>query len=79
MNLDEKIKAGYQEYLQLPLAGEGENRYAEIYARNWCQHTGVAKVHPNPHRHYTLLEFAYWVGHNPSLYRRFILPLENHE
>jgi hypothetical protein len=71
--LEEKIKAGYEEYLKLPLAEmNGKNRDAELYNNGWCIFTGRAIMHPDPHRHYTLIEFAYTCGKNESLYDRFI-------
>jgi hypothetical protein len=70
---EEKLKLGYEEYLKLPKAEcSGVNREAEIYSNKWCVSTGRSIIHPNPHRHYTLLEFAYWCGKNESLYNRFI-------
>lgn len=78
MNFEDKFKIGYEEYLKLPKATmSGENRHADLYSKQWCYFTGRACIHPNPHRHYTFLEFIYWCGKNEELYERFIKPLNN--
>ena len=71
--MEEKIKKAYEEYLKLPKAEcRGENRHAELYSNNWCVINGRSFVHPHPHRHYTLIEFAFWIGKKEDLYSRFI-------
>lgn len=69
---EEKLKLAYEEYIKLPKAEcSGINREAELYINNWYITTGRSIVHPNPHRHYTFLEFVYWCGKDETLYNRF--------
>ena len=76
MNFEEKFRKGYEEYLKLPEAScGGENYHAELYTHNWCVRTGVACMHPHPHRYYDFLEFVFWCGRKQNLYDRFIKPL----
>ena len=71
--MEEDIKKAYAEYLKLPKATiRGENKSAEMYKEHWCVFTGRSFCHPNPHRHYTLIEFAFWLGKNQSLHKRFM-------
>lgn len=78
MSFEDKFKIGYEEYLKLPKATiSGENRNAELYSKQWCYFTGRSFVHPNPHRHYTFIEFVYFCGKNEELSQRFIQPLYN--
>ena len=69
---DKRVLSAYEEYLKLPKAEvSGENKIVELYENNWCIMTGRSIVHPHPHRHYTLIEFAYSLGKKPKLYERF--------
>lgn len=73
LSFDERVKIGYEEYLLLPEATcSGPDRDAELYKNGWCITTGLACIHPHPHRHYSLIEFAYWCGKKEDLYNRFI-------
>ncbi len=67
---EDKIKKCYYEYLKLPLSTL-DNK-TEIYENRWCVITGLGFVSPDPHRYYTLIEFAYWFGKDKALYNRFI-------
>jgi len=70
--MDNKIIEAYEEYKKLPKATiNGENKHAEIYDKGWSVNMGRAFCHPNPHRHYTLLEFAYYMGKYKGLRERF--------
>ena len=68
---DDKLNAGYEEYLKLPTATITTTE-VELYAKGWYVMTGMSIVAPNPHRHYTLLEFVYNCGKNSELYDRFV-------
>jgi hypothetical protein len=70
---EEKFKKGYDEYLKLPKAEcSGINYDAVLYSNNWCVNIGRSIIHPNPHRHYTFLEFIFWCGKDETLYNEFI-------
>ncbi len=68
--LDEFIKNKYNEYLTLPLATIGNND-TEIYKNKWCVITGLAFCSPDPHRYYTIMEFAFYLGQDKNLFDRF--------
>ena len=70
MSFDENIHIAYKKYLDLPLATIQSE--TEIYRHMWVILTGRSIVSPHPHRHYTLIEFAYWCGKNQTLYDRFL-------
>lgn len=70
--LEEKLQAGYDEYLELPKADMGRNRDAELYSNGWCILTGMACMHPHPHRHYSFTEFILYCGKDETLYNRFV-------
>lgn len=71
--MDEKIKIAYEEYLKLPKGGNTiENLTSELYNNQWCFLTGLSVMEPHPHRHYTLLEFAYNCGIDKTLRQRFL-------
>lgn len=71
--MEEKIKNAYKEYLKLPKAEcSGENKNAELYVNRWYVLMGRSFSHPHPHRHYTLIEFAFWVGNKSDLQERFM-------
>ena len=70
--MDSRIEDGYSEYLKMPLAEMREEKESEIYSNNWVLFLGLSICHPNPHRHFTLLEFAYFIGKNHEIYERFI-------
>lgn len=74
--MDNEVKKAYEEYKKLPLATGGKHRNAEIYTQQWCIITGRSFVHPHPHRHFTLLEFAFHLGKDEGLFKRFIKTLE---
>lgn len=58
---------------------DGNGNNSEMYAKGWCKFTGLACVYPHPHRHFTLLEFAYNVVYDKEMYDRFILPLTDNQ
>ncbi len=68
--LAERIEKGYKDYLMQPKASLGNP--TEIYNEGWCIYEGRACVSPHPHRHYTLVEFAFHCGKNENLFNRFI-------
>jgi hypothetical protein len=72
---EERIEIGYAEYLKLPLATVSDVQSNEIYSNRWFFRTGRSIVSPHPHRHYTLVEFAFECGYNSTLYDRFVMPL----
>ena len=57
----EKIKDGWLNHI-----------YPELYDNYWCIRTGRSIIYPHPHRHYTLIEFAFWLGEKEDLYDRFM-------
>ena len=69
---EDKLEKGYGEYVKLPLAGVTDFQGNEIFKNKWCVIIGRGVVDPNPHRHYTFLEFVFWCGKNENLYNRFI-------
>lgn len=69
---EEKFKKGYEEYLKLPKAGLRDSNENELYKNHWCLITGLGVVSPNPHRHYSFLEFVFHCGRKIELFNRFI-------
>ena len=73
--LEQVFLKGHQEYLKLPKAEHaGENRNAELYCNKWCIVTGHGFAHPEPHRHFSFLEFVFFCGKDEKLYNRFVVP-----
>jgi len=74
------IHIAYQKYLQLPLATETEHRHqSEIYNNKWCILTGLAIMHPHPHRYYTLEEFEREYRLDSELRQRFPISIEEYD
>lgn len=71
-NFEENLQKGYEEYLTLPMANVMDFLINEIYINQWYIQTGFSFIPPTPGRHYTFIEFVYWCGKNPNLYKRFI-------
>ena len=59
---DKNMALAYNEYLSLPLATLGDLTSSEIYRNRWYIRTGMGIVAPDPHRHYSLTEFAFHIG-----------------
>ena len=69
---EDNIIEAYNKYLQIPLANiTSLNDEENIYSLDMCVVTGLGIVDPNPHRHYTLLEFAYWLGKKQEIKEKF--------
>ena len=70
---EERLKRGYQ----VSKATVSNVHESELYQNGWCVKTGMGVVDPDPHRHYTFLEFVYHCGSSiapyKSLKERFIV------
>jgi len=64
-----EIRNAWNDYFKLPLA-YGCNK-SEIYQKNWVKMEGRSFATPHPHRHYTLVEFAYKIGNDHIFRERF--------
>ena len=69
---DQNVEQAYAKYLEMPKFDRSNIRQENIYDLGWCVHTGLACFPPHPHRHYTLVEFAYNCGKKEEMYDRFI-------
>jgi hypothetical protein len=69
------IELAYKKYLQLPLADTTSDS-CEIYDKNWCVLTGLAFMHPHPHRYFTLDEFQTKYIEDAEFRKRFSVPYE---
>jgi len=69
---EQKLKDGYEEYLKLPTATFLDFAINEIFLNSWYIQTGFGFVCPNPHRHYTFIEFVFFCGQDKKLYDKFI-------
>jgi len=69
---EQKLKDGYEEYLKLPTATFLNFAINEIFLNGWYIQTGFGIICPNPHRHYTFIEFVFFCGQKESLYNKFI-------
>lgn len=67
-----KIKEAYADYLELPLATITDDRNSELYKNGWVIILGLGFCYPDPHRHYNLTEFAYYIGNNAVFRERFM-------
>lgn len=71
-SFEDNVLEAYERYLKIPLALiTSDNNEENIYDLDMCVVTGLGIVYPNPHRHYTLLEFAYWLGKNEKVKEKF--------
>lgn len=69
--MEEKIKNAYNNYMSYNLADFKNVNQNILYANNWYILTGRSITAPHPHRHYTLLEFAYYCGKDNILLETF--------
>jgi len=71
-SFDTTVEEAYQEYLKIPKYDRSNRRQENIYDLHWCQLTGRSCISPHPHRHYTPLEFSYFLGKNEEMSNRFL-------
>ena len=53
------------------MAKEKSDTLRKENCNHWCVFTGRSIIHPHPHRHYTLIEFAFCIGNKKDLYEKF--------
>lgn len=76
MTFDERIQAGYDDYLEQYSIAKKMNRLnylnSDIYTNGWFTQTGLACIAPHPSRALTILEFVFRCSKDLDLYGRFV-------